>query len=45
VLRLMGSDSLVVEHATRVSGGQSSITYASNLDPDSYFEFMAKIED
>jgi uncharacterized protein DUF1329 len=27
------------------SGGQGSMTYASNLDPDSYFGFMAKIED
>jgi len=25
-------------------GGQGSMTYASNLDPDSYFGFMAKIE-
>jgi len=27
------------------SGGQGSMTYANNLDPDSYFGFMAKIED
>ena len=28
-----------------LGSGQKSMSYASNLDPDSYFGFMAKIED
>jgi hypothetical protein len=34
-----------VGRTNRPNGGQGSMTYASNLDPDSYLGFMAKIED